>query len=207
MKLFNEKLVSDLLEAGKKEFLAKGFSKASLRSIAASINVTTGAIYKYYRDKEALFEAIVKEPADILEKTYMEQQEAFADMPVENQLKEIHNVSLEGFNWMIDYIYENYDAFKLIICCSNNTKYENYIERLIDIEVKSSYHLINNMQKKHLLEQSIDDKLIHIVVTTYFYGMFEVIAHDISKNDAVLYISQLKEFYEAGWFRLLGIDK
>ncbi|RGI95082.1 TetR family transcriptional regulator, partial [Hungatella hathewayi] len=41
MRLINEKLAADLLEAGKKEFLAHGFQGASLRDIAASLGVTT----------------------------------------------------------------------------------------------------------------------------------------------------------------------
>lgn len=46
MRLVNEKLAADLLEMGKKEFLLCGFQGANLRSIAASMGVTTGAIYR-----------------------------------------------------------------------------------------------------------------------------------------------------------------
>ena len=53
MKPTNEKLAADILSAGKKEFLEKGFQGASMRSIASSLAVTTGAIYRYYTDKEA----------------------------------------------------------------------------------------------------------------------------------------------------------
>ena len=63
MRLINEKLAADLLEAGKKEFLAHGFQGASLRDIAASLGVTTGAIYRYYTDKAELFSALVEKPA------------------------------------------------------------------------------------------------------------------------------------------------
>ena len=48
MKPTNEKLAADILSAGKKEFLEKGFQGASMRSIASSLAVTTGAIYRYY---------------------------------------------------------------------------------------------------------------------------------------------------------------
>ena len=41
MKPTNEKLAADILSAGKKEFLEKGFQKASMRSIASSLAVTT----------------------------------------------------------------------------------------------------------------------------------------------------------------------
>lgn len=205
MKLINKKLASDLLEAGKKEFLSKGFQNASMRNIAASLNVTTGAIYRYYKDKEALFDAIVKKTADELEQRYQAEQAAFSDLSAECQVESLPKVTSESYNWMMEYIYDNYDAFKLIICCSNNTKYEHYVERLIDIEVKSSSHLIEKMKESCLLKHKIDDKLIHIVVTAFFNGIFETVIHDIPKHDAIEYMSQLRDFYSAGWFKLLGI--
>lgn len=58
------RLAAKLLEAAKTEFLTKGFRNASLRNIAASAGVTTGAIYRYYANKEALFDALVAEPAE-----------------------------------------------------------------------------------------------------------------------------------------------
>ena len=51
-----------ILEAGKKEFLEKGFRDASLRTIVKEAGVTTGAFYGYYKSKEDLFDALVAEP-------------------------------------------------------------------------------------------------------------------------------------------------
>ena len=48
-----------LLEAGKREFLAKGWKGSSLRRICTSCGVTTGAFYFFFPSKQALFEAIV----------------------------------------------------------------------------------------------------------------------------------------------------
>ena len=68
MRPVNEKLAEKLLEAGKQEFLERGFQGASMRSIAAAAGVTTGALYRYYTDKAALLDALVQEPADTLER-------------------------------------------------------------------------------------------------------------------------------------------
>lgn len=46
MRLLNDELAKNILEASKKEFLEKGFQKASVRSIAAAVNVTTGVTMK-----------------------------------------------------------------------------------------------------------------------------------------------------------------
>lgn len=51
----------NILEAGKREFMDKGFRAASLRSIVKTAGVTTGAFYGYYKSKEDLFDALVSE--------------------------------------------------------------------------------------------------------------------------------------------------
>lgn len=206
MKLINEKLAADLMEAGKKEFLSKGFQGASLRNIAASLGVTTGAIYRYYSDKEALFDALVKEPARILVERYREIQQSFSTLPLERRLNELPEVSHDGQMWMIKHIYNNLDAFKLIVSCSAGTKYEYYIDTLIEIEVNASRVLIDQMTAAGLKVHPIDDELIHIVSSALFSGIFEPVRHDMSMDKAVVYMDSLREFYSAGWFKILGLS-
>lgn len=205
MRPINEKLAADLLEAGKCEFLEKGFRGASMRNIAARLSVTTGALYRYYTDKEALFDALVKTPADTLEERYRTIQREFADGPVQKQLENLPEVSNEGHSWMTHYIYDNFDAFKLIVCCANGTKYEHYLDRLTEIEVNASITLIERMQAAGLMPKPIEEELIHIVASGMFSGMFEPVRHDIPREKAVVYMDSLREFYSAGWFQLLGI--
>ena len=53
------KTLKKILEAGKKEFLQKGFILASLRNIVRNAEVTTGAFYGYFKSKEELFDYLV----------------------------------------------------------------------------------------------------------------------------------------------------
>ncbi len=91
MRPVNEKLAADLLEAGKQEFLEKGFQGASMRGIASRLSVTTGALYRYYTDKESLFDVLVEEPARVLEERYRAIQRNFADQPVKDQVQAVQN--------------------------------------------------------------------------------------------------------------------
>ncbi len=104
MRPINEKLAADILEVGKQEFLEKGFLGASMRNIASRLSVTTGALYRYYTDKESIFDALVKEAAETLEQKYREMQQQFAMQPVQEQVQELPEVSEEGHDWMIEYI-------------------------------------------------------------------------------------------------------
>ncbi len=38
----------------------------------------------------------------------------------------------------VDYVYENFDSFKLLIGCSKGSFYENYLDELVDILVDST---------------------------------------------------------------------
>lgn len=205
MRIPNEKLAAGLLEAGKKEFLSLGFQGASLRSIAASLGVTTGSIYRYYADKEAMFDALVSQPAQVLLDRYRAVQQAFADLPLEQRLAQLPEISDEGQMWMIQHIYDHFDAFKLIVCCSAGTRYEHYLETLTEIEVNSSRVLIDSMQAAGMQVAPLDDGLIHIVSSMLFNAMFEPVRHDMPRDQAIQHMCSVRDFYSAGWFKILGL--
>ena len=61
-----------LIEAAKKEFLEKGYNKASLRNICAKAGMTTGALYFFFNNKENLYSSIVNPPIEELKKIVIE---------------------------------------------------------------------------------------------------------------------------------------
>lgn len=205
MRLVNEKLAADLLDAGKQEFLKLGFQGASMRNIAAAAGVTTGALYRYYTDKEAIFDKLVSEPAQELLDKYRNVQRDFSTLPLEAKLSNLPEISDDGQMWMINHIYDNFDAFKLIVCCSVGTKYEHYLDTMADIEVNASHSLICAMEEAGMKVAPIDDELIHMVSSMLFNGMFETVRHDMPRDKAIEHMCSLRDFYSAGWFKILGI--
>lgn len=205
MRTPNEKLAAGLLAAGKQEFLAHGFQGASMRRIAASLGVTTGSIYRYYSDKEAMFDALVDQPAQELLDEYRRVQHDFSLLSLEQKLSNLPEISDDGQMWMMEHIYEHFDAFKLIVCCSAGTRYEHYLDTLTEIEVNASRALIEGMQEAGMAVQPIDDELIHIVSSALFNGMFETVRHDMPREKAMEHMCSLRDFYSAGWFKILGL--
>ncbi len=208
MRPLNEQLATDILEESRKQFLEKGYSAVTVRSIASAIGVTTGSIYKYYRDKEALFDALVAEPAQYLLDVYRKAQIHFAQMDFELQMQMLLGDSAKsGNNVMLEYMYDHFDAFKLIACSAKGTKYENYIEQVAEIEDDSSVAFISMMKRNHHEVRAIDRGMIHILSTSLISGMFETIRHDMPRDKALQYMKDLQDFYTAGWFALLGIGQ
>lgn len=50
-----------LLVAARKEFLAKGYERASLRVMSKDAGFTAGLIYSYFKNKDDLFNAVTGE--------------------------------------------------------------------------------------------------------------------------------------------------
>ena len=121
-----------LLEAAKKEFMEYGFQDASMRRIADNAGITVSGIYKHFKDKEEMFATLVEDDLN----TLMSQYDNFQNVEYENagsvSPDELWDNSDEAM-WLMEYIYDHFDSFKLIICRSQGTRYENFTETLIEI--------------------------------------------------------------------------
>jgi AcrR family transcriptional regulator len=59
MQVLKEEVRQRIIKSAKKEFRNNGFDKASMRDIADSAKMTVGNLYRYYKNKEDMFGAIV----------------------------------------------------------------------------------------------------------------------------------------------------
>ena len=194
-----------ILEVGKKEFLAKGFKDASLRGIVKEAGFTQGAFYGYYTDKAALFEALVSEAADSLMEQFKAAQGAHYDLIPEDKTEQCRELSTEYLNFFINYIYDNFDAFKLVVCCSEGTKYADYIHELVEIEVSETEKYYDQLRQLGKLEGSVSHELHHMITSAYFTAVFETVAHDMSREHAIEYVNELALFFNCGWDGLLRL--
>lgn len=194
-----------ILEAGKKEFLSKGFNAASLRSIVREANVTTGAFYGYYKSKEELFDALVAEPFATLMEQWGRSQQLFADLPAEEQPGHMGDISGDCMDWMTEYIYDNYDAFKLLLCCAEGTRYENFIHNMVETEVDSTHRFLKVLRSLGHTVRDIDPQLEHILASGLFSAYFEIVIHDMPQEQAAGYVKELRDFFTAGWKKIMGL--
>jgi len=193
-----------IMAEAKKEFLEKGYKDASLRNIVKQAGVTTGAFYGYYPDKEALFHALVSPAAEGLWAYFIKTQQGFADLQTEQKISQLHSYTEEPMRYLLRYIYEHFDAFKLIVCCSDGTDYACYIDSLVEIETKCTQEFIKAAKKGGYRINEIKPELIHILSSAYFYGVFEVVIHDMPKKDADDYVADITAFHRAGWDKIFG---
>lgn len=197
--------LKNILSAGKAEFLEKDFNSASLRNIVKTAGVTTGAFYGYFSGKEALFAALVEEHAKAIMNIFMSAQESFGELSDEEKINHMGVESRTSLNEIVDYIYEHFDEFKLIICKSEGTSYENFIHNMVEIEVEETYQFIDALRSQGRHVPNIEKAVCHMIVSGMFSGIFELIEHDMKKENAKKYVSEFQDFYIAGWSKILGL--
>ena len=165
-----------ILVCAREEFLEKGYSEASLRTIAAKADTTTGSIYSRFGDKEGLFCAIVEPAAEGLTQIFLKTQEAFHAREAEEQPKVMEDYVVGGMDEMLDYVYDRFDDFRLLLDASYGTKYQDFVEHLVDIETEYTYKYMEATQ--FLQEGSmITEEFLHIMSRAMFDSMFEVVRH------------------------------
>ena len=194
-----------ILEVGKREFLAKGFKDASLRKIVAEAGFTKGAFYGYYPDKAALFEALVSEAADGLIEQFKAAQDAHFDLIPENKTSKSRELSTKYLLHFVNYIYDYFEEFKLVLCCSEGTKYEDYIHELVELEVSRTEKYYTILKEKGKIIGRVSHDLHHMITSAYFTAVFETIVHDMSREQAIEYVEELAIFFNSGWEGLLRL--
>lgn len=190
--------------AAMEEFLKKGFQSASLRNIVKAAGVTTGAFYGYYSSKEALFEALVKEPYDYFMNCFCTAQQTFANLPPKKQIDDLGTISGACMNEMLLYAYEHLQEFKLILCHSEGTRFSRLVDEMVEIETKATHDYIEVLKRLGRPVPPIDERLEHILITGMFHTFFELFIHEMPLDEAKHYLEEMRAFYTAGWMKIMG---
>lgn len=168
-----------LIESAKKEFLEHGFQNANLRRISSESGVSTGSIYTRFGDKAGLFSAVVKPAADGLMELYLESITAARES---GDPAEATSQGNEGTELVLKYIYENFDE-------------------LAEIEEKYYREFVKQFSRR---ENMVSDFFIHVICRTGWSYIYEVVSHDLSYDEAQIFMKSIREFCFAGWGKVLG---
>ena len=191
-------------EAALTEFLDKGFLGASLRQIVKNAGVTTGAFYGYFSSKEALFASIVEPHAKALMSEFMEAQTSFAELPEELQPDHMGIESSNCVHWMVDYICQHRYPVKLLLTRSEGTSYEHVVHNMVEVEVEYTLQYMDVLRRLGREVPQISKSLCHIIASGMMSGIFEIVIHDMPREQALRDVDQLRDFYTAGWLKLMG---
>ena len=188
-----------LLEAAKQEFMAKGYNKASLRSICAKAGVTTGALYFFFEGKAELFSAIVNEPILGFKKILVEHFKEDREYAMRKGAFDDADMDHSDFSDMlVEYIYRHYDSFMLLITASENTVYENYVDEFVTMIEKSVPDMLAWMQG-YVYDEYMGHWMSHITVDAFL----QVVKHETDVEMAKKKLRKILNYLIRGWMELV----
>ena len=194
-----------ILESAKNEFLEKGFVNASLRTIASNAGLTTGAMYRHFKDKDALFCALVDQAIDFTTQTVM-LADSSHHLDLDNLVSQEHfDQEKKSTNDLVNYIFENKDVFALLLTKSAGSTHEHFQEEICDLYTKNCEQTFTWMYKNNVSTKKIDRMTIHFIASTVINAFTEIITHNMSKRSAFHYIENIEEFTRYGMIHMMGI--
>lgn len=190
-----------LIEAAKKEFLEKGYNKASLRKICSDAGVTTGALYFFFENKEDLFSSIVNPPLLELKKMVVEhfkEDRAFLSNINSMDLGNLDHSDLSDI--LVDHIYKNYDSFLLLLSGSKEDALENAIDEFVDLMEKSTMAMVSDSKF-----YTYDPFMTHWMAHTTVDSVVHVIKHEKDVKKAKERIQSIMNYLVIGWVKLVMV--
>ena len=191
-----------IIEAATAEFLEYGFTDASMRRIASAAGMSASGLYKHFAGKEEMFAALV-EPA------YQGLMDLFR-READDQRRSVGNGDLSQWETGRDaklamtYIYDHLDAFRLLVCKSQGTKYEGFLHELAVLEEETTLSFMEILKQQGVKLRAFRMKELHLLTTANINAVFQTVEHAFTREEAMHYADTLDRFFSKAWQEFFG---
>ena len=166
-----------LLSAAKKEFLQKGYKTASLAEICRAAGVTTGALYKRYEGKEALFSALVADTIRDMEEYTAEIGKEDLSKYTDQELFDSLSMTPESIIQWMKILEKNRDGFTLLVRCASGTQYESFHHDWAGIMNELDYKYYLEAKRRGLTDREVNREELHVLTSAVWAMFFEPFYH------------------------------
>ncbi len=195
-----------LLDSAKREFLEKGYMKASLRTICKNAGVTTGALYFFFQDKEDLLKQLVEEPLQGLVsiiKPHLS-EELNREFPFASADED--SADIRAACEIVHFMYQNYDIFEVLLTKSQGSAYEDIVSRFADWG-EQHYHALAERMAAKLGVPEPDHYMIHWMAHMQVDAFVHLFTHEPDEEKAVRHMEEIVVYLVSGWNGLFSCDR
>lgn len=193
----------NLIASARAEFLEKGYAKASLRKICANAGVTTGALYFFFDDKEDLFRAIVEPPLTALVNMMQEHfmaEEQILSLPAAYEHQDGDHDDIA--ETLIHHLYQNHDAFILLLTKSQGTAFEDSLDRIVDMTEKQFALSVGRLAKQKDGKQ-LNPYMIHWMAHMTIDAFIHLLTHVREEQAAIQQMKAIMNFIVKGFMEMI----
>ncbi len=166
--------------------------------------MTSAGLYRHFTDKEDMFAALVEPTLKQCQKCFAFEKARDYELLEQDRLDEMWDKA-PTIMALIDLIYANFDAFKLLVCRSEGTRYADFLHEFVMLEQKETLAYMDEARRNGMQVKDVDLKELHLLMSAYSAALFEIVVHDFGKEEAEHYIQTLLTFFVPGWRAVLGL--
>jgi AcrR family transcriptional regulator len=195
--------IEKILKSAGAEFLRNGYAGASLRKIAAAAGLTTGALYRHYADKEALYRALVEPVYHEILGFLRKETDHYEGLLDSEGLNAMWEDPGRGVETVFRHVYEHLDAVRLLISASKQTVYGDFKEQLVRADVDLSARYFRAARRRGYKLRKLSKEELYIIVLGQYSGFFEIILRHGELKEALKHVRTYNAFCAGGWKKLL----
>lgn len=190
---------SQLLQAAQAVFLKYGYNDASLRRICKEADVTTGALYCFYKDKDALFEALLSPFVDeffkIIADHFREEEQS--------QVKE--NAASRAFiTGFIDFRDANKEVCSIFLANPEHPYYIAAHERLVELFAGQTEALLKQVDNIHVTQNVFNEDTIHWFSHIQVDMHLQMLRYPFPREKAAEQMGIYSRFLKGGFLELIA---
>lgn len=165
--VLKEEIQNRIIKYAIEEFFQKDYRTANMRDIAQKAKIPTGLIYSYFKNKETLFDAIVRPTYQSIKMLLA------AEEPADNH--SVKNFFNEETDFLLTLLKDQIKQFIILVDKSSGTKYENAAEDIINF---TQIHIQKHMSiKLKGTNTQMDDVFFHILANSFIESIIEIARH------------------------------
>ena len=193
-----------ILRSGLKMFLENGYERTNLRDLCTEAGVTTGSFYRHFESKEDIFSYFVQPAVDEIKKIFADAEPVCREAVETGDIRRLWRiVDADG---MLDYIYRNFDAFKLLLKCSDGTQHSDFLNDVVCMETDISLRSLRLAKERGLIAaEPPSEPEMHLICHAYVSSVFEAVLHDLPRDVMENYVHTIMTFFAAGSCAVLGL--
>lgn len=192
-----------LIQSAREEFMTNGFIKADLKSICENAGVTTGAVYKRYKGKEELFQAVVQEAIDKMDGFVKLRSEIDFSKLSDEQIRDTWLMNEEYVLEMFRLIWDIRKDLVILIEKSSGTAYENYGHDFAHRMTKAYMQYYLETKKRGLANAEISEDQMHVLCTAFWTAIYEPFIHKMTWKKIEAHCKVLCRYFN--WAEAIGL--
>ncbi|MCD7949842.1 MAG: TetR/AcrR family transcriptional regulator [Erysipelotrichaceae bacterium] len=191
----SEDTYAKILESAQEEFYEKGYQKASLRQICSNADVTTGALYFFFKNKDDLFIHVISEACEFilaaLKVHYQNELVAIAQGVFGEEEEDIR-----AMYQLLDYYYSHKEVCQIVLKHRDYPYVVEFFDKLTAMLDKQTILIFQEYKE-------LDSFTIHWLSHLQIDAFMHIISHDLTIDEAKQQLNMMIHFLRAGFESLV----